>query len=141
MLGEDSDSDVARLGQLVDGPIAFARFDDDQCRGLRMSLAVTRSGRRLEEGDGKFVAPWSESATVTDFVAGARVIRGREEVVNSIFAGLLFQVVGEEEDAGFLVVGLPGVQEAVRGGEGNDVIVFDRRSGAASFGWRESGRE
>lgn len=74
-----------------------------------MCPAWPTSGRRPEKGDRKFVTAMGEFATVTDFVAGARVFGGRKEAVNCVFGGLLFHLIGEHENAGFLIVSLPGV--------------------------------
>jgi len=106
-----------------------------------MCPAWPTSGRRQEKSDRKFVTAMGEFATVTDFVAGARGFGGRKEIVNRVFAGLLFHLIGEHEDAGFFIVGLPSMKESIRGGEGDDVIVVGGGCGTASFGWREGGRE
>ena len=59
-------------------PNRLSRLDDDQRGGLWMCPAWPTSGRRPEKGDRKFVTAMGEFATVTDFVAGARVFGGRK---------------------------------------------------------------
>lgn len=98
------------------------------------------SGRGLEKRHRKFIATGSQFLAVADLVAGSRVGWRREEASHQVFAGSLADAVGEHEEAGFLVLGLPGVEEVVGGGEGEDVVLIDARvgnSGPAERGDRE----
>jgi hypothetical protein len=131
----------AKLGQLVDGPIGLACFDHDKCRGLWAHRALPVSGRSVEKCDWEFVTAWGEFPSVSNFVAGARGFGGGEEVVHGIFVGLFFKMVSEHEDAGFLVIGLPGVQEAIGGGKGDHVIVVHGRGRATRSAGCNSGGE
>ncbi len=44
-----------------------------------------------------------------------------------IFRGALFRSVGQQQQAGFVVLSLPGMQKAVGGGEGCNVFRVQRR--------------
>ena len=52
---------------------------------------------------------------------------GSEEVLKPVFVGMLLELVAEQEDSGFVVLVLPGLQETVGRGQGRNVILVNRR--------------
>lgn len=83
-------------------------------------------GFSLEEGNGKLVATGREFLAASDFEALRFRDVGAQQRVQQAFAGTLFEAIGEQQDGGFLILGLPGVQEVVRSGEGVDVVRIHR---------------
>ena len=79
------------------------------------------SSRYVPERDWKLVAAGGEFTPSGDLIGLLRIDR-REEGSNGFCAGTFAQVVGEQKDAGLRIVGLPGVEEAVGGGQSVDII-------------------
>ena len=46
--------------------------------------------------------------------------------MHSLFVGPLLEVIGQHQDSGFFVVGLPGMEETVGGGKRADIVAIDR---------------
>ena len=86
-------------------------------------------GFAMEEGDGKLVATGREFLAASDFETLWSRDAGGQEGIQRAFAGTLFEAIGEQQDSGFLILRLPGVQEVVGGGERRDVVMIDRGCG------------
>jgi len=83
-------------------------------------------GFGLEEGNGELVTTGREFLAASDFEALRFRDVGVQQRIQQAFAGTLFEAIGEQQDGGFLILGLPGVQEVVRSGEGVDVVRIHR---------------
>jgi len=83
-------------------------------------------GFGLEEGNGELVTAGREFLAASDFEALRFRDVGAQQRIQQAFAGTLFEAIGEQQDGGFLILGLPGVQEVVRSGEGVDVVRIHR---------------
>lgn len=96
--------------------------------GTRRFLAV-----RVEQGHAKKVAAGAEFFAGADFVGLLSSSPRAEEGFETVFSCMLFELVGEQEDGGFMVLALPGGEEAVGGGQRGDVILIDaHQTGSAS---------
>jgi hypothetical protein len=118
-------------GDFVDQPVFFRSADNDEHGSVRLDPVMIRAGRRihgwpLPEDDRKLIAARSEFATTSDFV-GLLGMGCGEESRDAIGAGAFAELIAQEKDAGFLVMGLPGVQKVVGHGEGGDVVLIGGR--------------
>lgn len=88
------------------------------------------SGRVLQKGDWKLIASRGQLLATTDLVAGTCIGRRREKTMDLFFAGVLANAVGQQENACFFILTLPGVEETVGSTEGGDIVRVD------GGGWR-----
>ena len=86
-------------------------------------------GLGLEEGDRKLVTAWSQLLASSDFKAlWLGDGRGQKRIQRAL-SGALFEAIREQQDGGFLILRLPGLQEVIRRGERADVVEIHRRRG------------
>lgn len=113
---------VPLSGNLIHRPIVFAHLNQDDFRN-------PRPGGSAEQHDAKSVNSGAETLTMRDLVGGLRP--GREELLKEVGRGLATRGVAQHHDSGFVVLHLPGVQEAVGGGQSRGVVGI-RRVGSAA---------
>jgi hypothetical protein len=107
-------------GQFINGPVVLATFRNDQLNVAGLDGAPIRRARPNENYYGKDVSAALQFLATTDFI-GWRT--GSKKAVELVFGTTLLGGVGEKQDDGFVVVGLPGVQKMVRGSKCGDVVI------------------
>jgi hypothetical protein len=96
----------ARLWQFIYGPVFFSSLDDVEL-GIVGRTELLFTVLRLVKGQREDVEPGFQFLAASDFVGGERC--GREKTRDLVLGRRLLDGVGEKEQAGFLVMGLPGI--------------------------------
>ena len=123
--------------QLVDGPVVFASFDDnDECE-----MGIKGMGPRwaMEECDGNSISARGQPFSTSDFET-LRPGCVRTQIVAQLGIGrVLFEPIRQKQDGCFVVLGLPGVQKVIGRGEGLNVIGFEARRYRFGTCWHGGG--
>jgi len=89
----------------------------------------------FEQGHWKGEAPRLQLPAPADFVSFLDRRSGSEERLQAIFGNLMFGGVSEQNDSGFVVLGLPGSQKSIGGCQGANIFAIQQacRRGVFAF--------
>ena len=128
---------AALLGKSIDCPLVFASPNHDNLGFLRPPCFAV-AGLEWEKGDGERVPSAFHFLSARNFVRG--IGARREESIQAIFGTVLLGIVGQHQQAGFVVLVLPCLKKAICRPQRGDIDSDLRRdlyeSEACGSRWR-----
>src|SRR6266567_4388708 len=115
---------VNALRKLLDNPIVLAKSGDDDPAEMR----AYGSGD-IKQHNRKRILISPDSLPMFDLVRGLR--SRRKEALQQLGRSVLASCVGQHHDSGLVVLRLPGMKKAIRGGKRRTVAGIDCAGGAA----------
>lgn len=110
------------LRKFIYGPAIFSSVEEDEI-AIARTASAPRPAELRKKSYGKGVAAGPEFSAPSNFVGGRRL--GLDVISELLVGNMLSGGVAEQQHSSFLIVVFPGLQEAMSGSQGGDVVLVD----------------